>query len=139
MPVYSPAKKTLAKKALNISQRIADVQAGYYPSMFRHIDSLGKEGEFKGDNDLYMQAKFIMANYTYLIYERLELKLVRDINYTQVRAWAAKNRILVRRLLTAQYPAFEIAAFDNWVQPDTQIQKIGMYSASTRLTKNNFH
>lgn len=122
-----------------ISGPIADIRETYYDEMFPWIDTLGKEAEFNGNKGLYDQARYIIANYVQLVYERLELKFTRDINYTEVKDWASENDEVVRYLLSCQFPKFEIGAFDKWIQPDTEIIKMGMYSPSTRQNKNIYH
>lgn len=127
------------KDSLDISKKIDNVAKGYYASCFRNIDKLGKEHEFNGDRKLYLSARYIIANFVWLIHERLEHKIFRDLNYQQIKSWGRQNRELVEWLLSIQFPEFELPAFKHWAIPQIGHYEVSMYSPSNRYNKNTWH
>ncbi len=128
-----------AMKGPLLSQKQEGIDPGYYRSAFKAIDKLEKQGQFRGNKQKYLEAKYIIANLVFFVHERLEKKITRHVNYTRIREWSAKNSDLARYLLSEQFPDFEIDAFDKWAQPETELMKMGMYSPSTPKTKHIFH
>lgn len=133
-----PESSIPEKAPLVISKEMAGVDTSYYTDIFKDLDELGSAEEFASEDD-FEKAKYIIANYTYLVHERLGQKLVRDINYNQVKRWATENQSLVRHLFSLHFKDFNIIAFNKWVQPKTEMIEMGFYTPSNRANKNIFH
>lgn len=116
---------------------ISGVPDSYYNEMGVIIDTLtGRDANSDSD---YKEAKLVVANYVYLVYERLELNVVRDIDYEQVKTWASENKKITTLLLRKEWPAFSLVAFDKWISHDIDILKYSMYSRSNYFNKNIYH
>lgn len=123
-------------------EKLADVPEDYYIAIFKIIDDLGKlETEFKGDTKEYEEARLLAANLVYLIYERLELKTARQVNYSIIREWASRHYKLAMYLLEKQFKeSFSMTGFQKWVDgPPIPIMEMTLYSRSNCDTKDTFH
>lgn len=119
---------------LDITAEISDVEDGFYTSMFKKIDDrITKENpSFNTEAETYRQKRNIIANYLYLIYERLQIYKVRDIDYEQIKSWAKKHKDLATLLLST-IDGFPMEAFYRWIIPRVPLYKYSMYRRRNRL------
>jgi hypothetical protein len=126
----------IPEEGLNITSEIPGVEPGYYERMFKEIDFIGKKDA--ATDPEYARARYVIANYVYLIDERLRKNIVREIDYDQLRSWAHENREVALSLLS-KIEKFPQAAFIRWIMPQTGLLRGSMYSRSNQFNKNIYH
>lgn len=132
----STADTFIPETGLEITSEMSGVVAEFYRSMFEQLDAISRKTA-KDDLD-YSRGRYIISNYLYLIIERLQHNVTREIDYDQVKSWASKNRKLASYLLSKE-EGFPMAAFDKWITPEVDLINTGMYSPSNMFTKNIYH
>ncbi len=133
----STAYATIPKQGLEIVKAMPGVEPGYYESMADLLDDLSKQNA--AEDSAYKRARFVVSNYVYLIYERLQRNMVREIDYDRVKSWASINKKLAGYLLKQQWDDFPMEVFEKWIAPDIDLLSCGIYSRSNRFTKNIYH
>ena len=133
----STANMTIPKTGLTVTGEMSGVQNGYYHSMFEFLDQVSRRDSDSSPE--YREIKFIISNYIYLVYERLQLNLIREIDYEQVRSWAHTNKKLAKYLLKRYSVTFPMEAFEKWITPDVDMLNCAMYRPSNRFTKHRYH
>lgn len=129
---YSP----IPKEGLTITTEIPGVEEGYYTQMFQQIDDLTKRDPI-ADQDYY-RSRYVVANFVYLIYERLQKNIVREINYEEIRSWAKKNHRLAQYFLYGM-KEFPKEVFEYWLNPPMALYTCSMYTRTNRFNKHIYH
>ena len=129
---------TYTPPTIDTSGKLDGIPEEHYKAVFQILDGLGKREQFSSTAK-YVQTQYVLANYIYLIYERLNLNMVRDIDYNQLQTFAIKNKDFVRMVFNKQFGESSAEALENWLQPEMDILECAMYRTSNRYTKNIFH
>jgi hypothetical protein len=107
------------------------------------LDLVGtfEKGEGWESEEEYERKKIIVTNHIYLIYEKLHLNIIREIDYTDIKSFAVDNNEFVKYILKTAFrdKGFSTEALDSWTQINIDILECGMYRNSTRFNKHIYH
>lgn len=82
------------------------------------------------DADTLNTATNILTNSLFLLYERLYLKMARDVNYKKLQKFAIQYRDMFRLMFTKIYADESPKALESWICPQTSMAETTMYSSS---------
>ena len=105
---------------LNLGQPLPGVSKNYYSEISRYLEELRKQEQAEKPEG-YDTIKFTIANYLYLIHERLNLEKFREVDYDQVQNFATKNKDLIRYLFEKKFPQYPVEALNTWIEPSIDI------------------
>lgn len=125
------AKEPLTDKLDEVYNKIID-------SLHKFNESYDQRSQFATDKE-YNEAITVIANHIYLIYERLYLNIVREINYNDIKYFATNNKKFVKHILRKNFPQFSIEALDKWTQVHIDLLECAMYRSNNRYNKHLFH
>jgi hypothetical protein len=121
-----------AKKPLN------DVYQPAYDKIFDILKGMNRRFEFDSDEE-YINALYVIGNHLYLIYERLYLNIVREIEYIDIKHFAINNNGFIKGIFKFNFPEFSIDSLNEWTRTKVDILKCSMYSMNNEYNKNIFH
>lgn len=123
---------------INATEPLEDRLEDVYNNILQIIDGFQQGNRFTSLEE-YDKAKHLIANYIYLIYERLYLNFVRKINYTDVKHFAINNNEFVKYILRNHFPEVSLELLDRWTQVKIDLLECAMYRSNNRLNKHIFH
>lgn len=123
---------------LLLGEPLSEVPSVYYSRIFRYLEALRLKANSPKSED-HQKKSYTIANYLYLIHERINLKIVRDIDYKKIQVFARKNKDLIVYLFEKEFSEFSIESLLSWIEPTIDILDCGLYRPSNRHNKHVFH
>jgi hypothetical protein len=123
---------------INATEPLEDRLEDVYNNILQIIDGFQQSSRF-GSPEEYIKAKHLIANNIYLLYERLYLNIVREIDYTDIKHFAINNNEFVKYIFRNHFPEFSLELLDRWTQVQIDILECAMYRSNNRLNKHIFH
>ncbi|HSZ87400.1 MAG TPA: hypothetical protein VK787_15310 [Puia sp.] len=115
---------------------LSNVEKKFYENLLRELDDYLLDTD--KESAQYKAAKNIIANNIYLLYERIKLNKVREIDYTTVRNFGVRYKDFVRDIL-GNTKGFPLESLDSFLQVNVDLLESAMYRKSDMFNKNIFH
>jgi len=131
-------RKTHINATVPLNDKLDPVYDMIIKSLHDFNDDFDQRSKFPTEK-AYNEAVFVIANHIYLIYERLHLNIVREINYTDIKHFAINNNKFVKHILRKNFPHFSIESLDKWTQVHIDLLECAMYRSNNRYNKHIFH
>ncbi len=118
-----------------LSNPLLDISDPIYPKLF---EKAKKVEVWTGDTyaPLDIKSQRILTNYSYFIYELLELNQTRLIDYRTVKKFAKTNKGMLDYVFDKN-PV--ISKLNSWLKEDVEIVEMGMYIPTDNYNKNTHH
>lgn len=98
-----------------------------------------EQRQYFSSDEEYQKAVIWISNNIYLMYELLYLKVIREIDYYDIKNFAVKNNDLVKYVLKQELPEFSIEGLDNWTHVRMDLLPCSMYSRNNSHNKHIYH
>ena len=116
------------KEGLYMFGPIKPVHGRRYKGLF---ESLKKFIKFRSKNQISKEEKlYALSNYGFIVYDKVYRKNICDVDYEQVKGFAAKNRFIIRHLLK-DYFKVDLLKFEQWMHGDIDLIEIQMHRPGT--------
>lgn len=130
------AKIAANTNTADLTKRLTNVNRKIYDKLLNEISKIQVEDENGQTSTMPETTSIIFANYTYLVYEYLELNISREIDYEQVRNFVNKFKDYLAIILE---PYFSIDMLRVWLNDDVKIEEMAMYESANNYNKNVYH
>jgi hypothetical protein len=117
---------------------LENAEPAVYNEIMQILRDFNQGPRFSGKTD-YEEGLTFIANNLYLLYERLYLNIVREIDYTDIKNFAVNNDEFVKDIFKTHFPKFSIQALDTWTQVHLDILECAMYRNSNKHNKHVYH
>lgn len=131
-------KRTHIKATEPLKERLDKVYERVLKSLRDFNEAFDQRSQFNTDEE-YNEAMYVIANHIYLIYERLHLNTVREINYSDIRHFAINNNKFIKYIFKKDFPEFSIDTLDKWTQIHIDMLECAMYRSNNKYNKHIFH
>jgi hypothetical protein len=105
---------------IKANEPLKEILEDIYSRIIQILDDLNQKADFSSEKE-YEEAKTIVANNIYLIYERIYLKIVRGIDYSNIQIFAKRNNEFIKYIFKKNFPEASIEAFNTWIQTSMNI------------------
>jgi hypothetical protein len=125
-----------------VSTSLEDIDSEVYRKILgvlEDVEPFEEGGDFSSEQE-YQESLTIIADRIYLIYECVHLKIVREIDYVDIKHFAISNNDLVKYVLKEVFQEeFLIEALDAWTQVHIDMLECAMYRPSNKNNKHVYH